>query len=185
MRDLRTSLLKKLLKAHLSTLEKTVTSEMQRQIIRKDIHEINLELVRRREHLELVHTESSWRLCFRNLTWNIIEASYWQSLTGFHLFKTCFPLTIPWYQSIRVCSLQPDLPCSQPHWNINLLSLFKVSDSSTLCFVKFSWFWILVEAWNQNFLFLLDHYNFQKCTAKRKGQKYVRYKRLYLTEIIW
>jgi hypothetical protein len=59
MKDLRTSLLKKLLKAHLSTLEKTVTSEMQRQIIRKDIHEIKLELVRRREHLELVHTESS------------------------------------------------------------------------------------------------------------------------------
>ena len=59
MKDLRTSLLKKLLKAHLSTLEKTVTSEMQRQIIRKDIHEIKLELERRREHLELVHTESS------------------------------------------------------------------------------------------------------------------------------
>ena len=59
MKDLRTSLLKKLLKAHLSTLEKTVTSEMQRQIIRKDIHEIKLELVRSREHLELVHTESS------------------------------------------------------------------------------------------------------------------------------
>ena len=59
MKDLRTSLLKKLLKAHLSTLEKTVTSEMQRQIIRKDIHEIKLEPVRRREHLELVHTESS------------------------------------------------------------------------------------------------------------------------------
>jgi hypothetical protein len=32
---------------------------MQRQIIRKDIHEIKLELARRKEHLELVHTESS------------------------------------------------------------------------------------------------------------------------------
>ena len=60
MKELRTALLKKLLKAHISTIEKTVTSEMQRQIIRKDIHEIKLELARRKEHLELVHTESSW-----------------------------------------------------------------------------------------------------------------------------
>ena len=59
MKELRTALLKKLLKAHISTIEKTVTSEMQRQIIRKDIHEIQLELARRKEHLELVHTESS------------------------------------------------------------------------------------------------------------------------------
>ncbi|HJL87440.1 MAG: hypothetical protein QF560_07590 [SAR324 cluster bacterium] len=59
MKELRTALLKKLLKAHISTIEKTVTSEMQRQIIRKDIHEIKLELARRKEHLELVHTESS------------------------------------------------------------------------------------------------------------------------------
>ena len=59
MEELRTALLKKLLKAHISTIEKTVTSEMQRQIIRKDIHEIKLELARRKEHLELVHTESS------------------------------------------------------------------------------------------------------------------------------
>ena len=59
MKELRTTLLKKLLKAHISTIEKTVTSEMQRQIIRKDIHEIKLELARRKEHLELVHTESS------------------------------------------------------------------------------------------------------------------------------
>ena len=58
MKELRTALLKKLLKAHISTIEKTVTSEMQRQIIRKDIHEIKLELARRKEHLELVHTES-------------------------------------------------------------------------------------------------------------------------------
>ena len=59
MKELRTALLKKLLKAHISTIEKTVTNEMQRQIIRKDIHEIKLELARRKEHLELVHTESS------------------------------------------------------------------------------------------------------------------------------
>lgn len=59
MKELRTALLKKLLKAHISTIEKTVTSEMQRQIIRKDIHEIKLELARRKEHLELVHTERS------------------------------------------------------------------------------------------------------------------------------
>ena len=59
MKELRTALLKKLLKAHISTIEKTGTSEMQRQIIRKDIHEIKLELARRKEHLELVHTESS------------------------------------------------------------------------------------------------------------------------------
>ena len=59
MKELRTALLKKLLKAHISTIEKTVTSEMQRQIIRKDIHEIKLELARRKEHLELVHSESS------------------------------------------------------------------------------------------------------------------------------
>ena len=59
MKELRTALLKKLLKAHISTIEKTVTSEMQRQIIRKDIHEIKLELAHRKEHLELVHTESS------------------------------------------------------------------------------------------------------------------------------
>ena len=59
MKELRTALLKKLLKAHISTIEKTVTSEIQRQIIRKDIHEIKLELARRKEHLELVHTESS------------------------------------------------------------------------------------------------------------------------------
>ena len=59
MKELRTALLKKLLKAHISTIEKTVTSDMQRQIIRKDIHEIKLELARRKEHLELVHTESS------------------------------------------------------------------------------------------------------------------------------
>ena len=59
MKELRTALLKKLLKAHISTIEKTITSEMQRQIIRKDIHEIKLELARRKEHLELVHTESS------------------------------------------------------------------------------------------------------------------------------
>ena len=59
MKELRTALLKKLIKAHISTIEKTVTSEMQRQIIRKDIHEIKLELARRKEHLELVHTESS------------------------------------------------------------------------------------------------------------------------------
>ena len=59
MKELRTALLKKLLKAHISTIEKTVTSEMQRQIIRKDIHEIKLELARRKEHLELVHKESS------------------------------------------------------------------------------------------------------------------------------
>ena len=59
MKELRTALLKKLLKAHISTIEKTVTSEMQRQIIRKDIHEIKLELACRKEHLELVHTESS------------------------------------------------------------------------------------------------------------------------------
>ena len=59
MKELRTALLKKLLKAHISTIEKTVTSEMQRQIIRNDIHEIKLELARRKEHLELVHTESS------------------------------------------------------------------------------------------------------------------------------
>ena len=58
MKELRTALLKKLLKAHVSTLEKTVTSEMQREIIHKDIQEIKLELVRRKEHLELVHTES-------------------------------------------------------------------------------------------------------------------------------
>ena len=51
--------------------------------------------------------------------------------------------------------------------------------------IKFSWFWILVGAWNQNFPFLLDHNNFPKCTAKRKGQKYVRHKRQYLAEIIW
>jgi len=59
MKELRTALLKKLLKAHVSTIQKTVTSEMQRKIIRKDIHEIKLELARRKEHLELVHTESS------------------------------------------------------------------------------------------------------------------------------
>ncbi len=59
MKELRTALLKKLLKAHISTIEKTVTSEMQRQIIRKDIHEIKLELARRKEHLELVHTGNS------------------------------------------------------------------------------------------------------------------------------
>ena len=59
MKELRTALLKKLLKAHISTIEKTVTSEMQRQIIRKDIHEIKLELANRKEHLELVHTERS------------------------------------------------------------------------------------------------------------------------------
>ena len=58
MKELRTALLKKLLKAHVSTLEKTVTSEIQREIIHKDIQEIKLELVRRKEHLELVHTES-------------------------------------------------------------------------------------------------------------------------------
>ena len=59
MKELRTALLKKLLKAHISTIEKTVTSEMQRQIIRKDIHEIKLELARRKEHVELVHTENT------------------------------------------------------------------------------------------------------------------------------
>ena len=54
MKDLKTSLLKKLLKAYLSTLEQTLTNKMQRQIIQKDIMEIKLELANRREHLELV-----------------------------------------------------------------------------------------------------------------------------------
>ena len=58
MKDLKTSLLKKLLKAHLSTLEKTLTNKMQHQIIQKDIMEIKLELAQRREHLELVHFEN-------------------------------------------------------------------------------------------------------------------------------
>ena len=58
MKELKTSLLKKLLRAHISTLEQTLTNKMQRQIIQNDIMEIKLELAQRREHLELVHYEN-------------------------------------------------------------------------------------------------------------------------------